>query len=208
MKEKYEGFVQRVGIYLMNSLACQVNDTQKEILGNMGIIEVSETKFRWPPFVKLFVDCIVNFSVRLKEMLTLIQLRITDFNCDEVLEVAWSTMWNVTDETPINCRRFLENGGMDCFIKCLEVRRITSLSGACRLCLILIFSVAAISRKTRTNAQHDGSAWERGRSYGITARSDAARGAILQFARLDARRDRGKILRQIILKFYEQRIKR
>lgn len=41
MDKDQEGFVQRIGIYLMNSLACQVNDAQKEILGNLGIIEVN-----------------------------------------------------------------------------------------------------------------------------------------------------------------------
>lgn len=45
MEKDHEGFIQRIGIFLMNSLACQVNDTQKEILGNLGIIEVSAV--RW-----------------------------------------------------------------------------------------------------------------------------------------------------------------
>ena len=40
--------------------------------------------------------------------------------CDEVLETAWSTMWNVTDETPINCERFLDGGGMHLFLRCKE----------------------------------------------------------------------------------------
>ena len=31
--------------------------------------------------------------------------------CDEVMETAWSTMWNITDETPVNCKRFLDRGG-------------------------------------------------------------------------------------------------
>ena len=38
--------------------------------------------------------------------------------CDEVMETAWSTMWNVTDETPVNCERFLNGGGMYLFLKC------------------------------------------------------------------------------------------
>ena len=29
-------------------------------------------------------------------------------------------MWNVTDETAENCSRFLERGGMDLFVRCLE----------------------------------------------------------------------------------------
>ena len=36
------------------------------------------------------------------------------------METAWSTMWNVTDETPVNCDRFLNGGGMYLFLKCKE----------------------------------------------------------------------------------------
>ena len=42
--------------------------------------------------------------------------------CDDVMETAWSTMWNVTDETPVNCRRFLDGGGMELFLRCKEVK--------------------------------------------------------------------------------------
>lgn len=55
-------------------------------------------------------------------MLWIIKNRILRHICDDVLEVAWSTMWNVTDETPANCLRFLEGDGMDHFIQCLIVR--------------------------------------------------------------------------------------
>lgn len=40
---------------------------------------------------------------------------------DDVMEVAWSTMWNVTDETAINCERFLDGHGMQYFLDCLKV---------------------------------------------------------------------------------------
>lgn len=36
-----EGFVQRIAIYLLNSLACQVDGKQKRFLGNHGAIVVS-----------------------------------------------------------------------------------------------------------------------------------------------------------------------
>lgn len=36
-----EGFVQRIAIYLLNSLACQVDGKQKRFLGNHGAIGVS-----------------------------------------------------------------------------------------------------------------------------------------------------------------------
>ncbi|XP_050360474.1 protein zer-1 homolog isoform X2 [Nymphalis io] len=88
-----EGFVQRIAIYLLNSLACQVDGKQKRFLGNHGAIG---------------------------KMLNLIADRLERHVCDDVLEVAWSTMWNVTDETPQNCQRFLENRGMEFFLACLK----------------------------------------------------------------------------------------
>lgn len=36
-----ESFVQRIGIYLLNSLACQVDGQQKVKLGELGAIDVS-----------------------------------------------------------------------------------------------------------------------------------------------------------------------
>lgn len=41
---------------------------------------------------------------------------------DEILEMAWSALWNITDETPQNCQRFLDGDGdgegLRLFIKC------------------------------------------------------------------------------------------
>lgn len=54
-------------------------------------------------------------------MLVLIADRLERRVCDDVLEVAWSTMWNVTDETPDNCKRFLDDNGLYFFLTCLEV---------------------------------------------------------------------------------------
>ncbi|XP_072930520.1 protein zer-1 homolog isoform X2 [Epargyreus clarus] len=88
-----EGFVQRIAIYLLNSLACQVDGRQKRFLGHHGAIT---------------------------KMINLIADRLERHVCDDVLEVAWSTMWNVTDETPQNCQRFLENRGMVYFLACLK----------------------------------------------------------------------------------------
>ncbi|XP_050432826.1 protein zer-1 homolog [Adelges cooleyi] len=87
-----EGFVQRIGIYLLNSVACQVNNKQKNELGDAGAI---------------------------KKMMAIIKDRLHRRVCDDVLEVAWSTMWNVTDEAPTNCKRFLDGNGMKYFLGCL-----------------------------------------------------------------------------------------
>lgn len=94
VKDTEQTFVQRIAIYLLNSLACQVDGSQKLFLGDLGAISV---------------------------MLTLINERLQRKVFDDVMEVAWSTMWNVTDETAINCERFLEGRGMEYFLGCLKV---------------------------------------------------------------------------------------
>ncbi|XP_031838773.1 protein zer-1 homolog isoform X2 [Nomia melanderi] len=91
-----EGYVQRIGIFLLNSLACQVTGREKRLLGNLGCI---------------------------KTMLELIEYRIKFNIFDDVLEVAWSTMWNMTDETPINCERFFYENGMKFFHECVKKYR-------------------------------------------------------------------------------------
>lgn len=92
-QEDQDEFVQRIGIYLLNSLACQVDGHQKLLVGDKGAIRI---------------------------MLQLIEGRLRTSTSDEVMETAWSTMWNVTDETPINCARFLDGGGMALFLECLR----------------------------------------------------------------------------------------
>lgn len=92
-QEEQDEFVQRIGIYLLNSLACQVDGLQKRLVGDKGAITI---------------------------MLQLIETRLFRGSSDEVMEAAWSTMWNVTDETPINCQRFLDGGGMALFLQCLQ----------------------------------------------------------------------------------------
>ncbi|XP_061389099.1 protein zer-1 homolog [Musca vetustissima] len=95
-KTEQEGFVQRIAIYLLNTLACQVDGRQKLFLGELGVVNT---------------------------MLSLIKDRLTRSVLDDVMEVAWSTMWNVTDETAINCKRFLDGRGMEYFLRCLNTFR-------------------------------------------------------------------------------------
>uniref|UniRef100_A0A1B0FKZ3 Protein zer-1 homolog n=2 Tax=Glossina TaxID=44049 RepID=A0A1B0FKZ3_GLOMM len=95
-KTEQEGFVQRIAIYLLNTLACQVDGKQKLFLGELGVVST---------------------------MLSLIKDRLTRSVFDDVMEVAWSTMWNVTDETAINCKRFLDGRGMEYFLRCLNTFR-------------------------------------------------------------------------------------
>ncbi|KAF7491989.1 Protein zer-1 -like protein [Sarcoptes scabiei] len=93
VEQEEDEFVQKLGIYLLNSLACQIDGVQKTIVGDLQAIEC---------------------------MLRLISKRFKRNICDEIMETAWSTMWNVTDENPINCSRFLLNRGMDYFVDCMD----------------------------------------------------------------------------------------
>ncbi|ESO12948.1 hypothetical protein HELRODRAFT_105637 [Helobdella robusta] len=85
--------VQRVGLSLINSMACQVDNEEKMMLGELGSFEI---------------------------ILELIEKKQEENVCDEVMEVSWSFMWNATDESPSNCQKFIENSGLVIFIKCLE----------------------------------------------------------------------------------------
>lgn len=112
-----EGFVQRIAIYLLNSLACQVDGRQKLFLGDLGAITVSTFDFCT---IMIVNSVYISF---IKTMLNLINDRYRRKVFDDVMEVAWSTMWNVTDETPLNCARFLDGSGMEYFLGCLVVSK-------------------------------------------------------------------------------------
>jgi len=87
-----ESYIQRSAILLLNSLVCQVDGEQKKVRG-LEIID---------------------------GMLWVVQHKLQMELCDDVMEVAWSVMWNVTDETPENSQRFLEKNGMELFLRCKE----------------------------------------------------------------------------------------
>lgn len=88
-----EVFMMRIGTYLLNSLACQVDKFHKVYLGDCGVMRC---------------------------MLQIITDRLDNDACDDIMAMAWSTMWNVTDETPKNCQMFLEDVGLNVFQKCLQ----------------------------------------------------------------------------------------
>ncbi|XP_078604160.1 protein zer-1 homolog isoform X1 [Branchiostoma floridae x Branchiostoma japonicum] len=88
-----EEFIQRIAVYLCNIIVCQLSGEQKELVGRIGVVET---------------------------MLKLIHERLNSKTCNEVMEIAWSTLWNITDETPQNCQMFIDGSGMDLFLSCLE----------------------------------------------------------------------------------------
>lgn len=87
-----ESYSQLTAISLLNALVCQVDGDQKRVRG----VEIVET------------------------MLRIIKEKLELSLCDEVMDTAWSVMWNVTDETPANSERFLDMNGMEVFLQCKE----------------------------------------------------------------------------------------
>uniref|UniRef100_A0A665WV29 Protein zer-1 homolog n=1 Tax=Echeneis naucrates TaxID=173247 RepID=A0A665WV29_ECHNA len=85
--------IQRIAVHLCNALVCQVDNYHKEAVGKMGFV---------------------------KTMLHLIQKKLQDRMCDQVMEFSWSALWNITDETPDNCQMFLNCHGMSLFLECLQ----------------------------------------------------------------------------------------
>ncbi|KAM9450397.1 protein zer-1 homolog [Clarias gariepinus] len=85
--------IQRIAVHLCNALVCQVDNDHKEAVGKMGFV---------------------------KTMLNLIQKKLHDKLCDQVMEFSWSALWNITDETPDNCQMFLNCSGMKLFLDCLK----------------------------------------------------------------------------------------
>ncbi|XP_068104613.1 protein zer-1 homolog [Hyperolius riggenbachi] len=85
--------IQRIAVHLCNALVCQVDNDHKEAVGKMGFVMT---------------------------MLKLIQKKLQDKTCDQVMEFSWSALWNITDETPDNCEMFLNYSGMKLFLDCLR----------------------------------------------------------------------------------------
>ncbi|XP_014669859.1 PREDICTED: protein zer-1 homolog [Priapulus caudatus] len=82
-----EDFIQRISIYLLNSLACQVDNRQRNLIGVKGGIEVDNRQCN-----------LIGVKGGIEIMLKLVEGRLHNNTCDDVMEIAWSTMWNVTGQ--------------------------------------------------------------------------------------------------------------
>ncbi|CAL2035121.1 hypothetical protein CAEBREN_26163 [Caenorhabditis brenneri] len=88
-----DNLTQRIVVFLLNSMACHVEGDQKIQVGSYGAIE-------------MILD-----QISRKQVANV---------CDDVMEVGWSFLWNITDETPVNCELFLNANGLELFQKCYE----------------------------------------------------------------------------------------
>jgi Zyg-11 family protein len=97
VNDRPETFVLRTAMHLLNILACSVHGSDKSQVGAIAI----------PVAMSL-----IRTKTQLKE-------------ADEILEVTWSFLWNITDETPDNCQIFLDDcDGMGCFMECIEFKKL------------------------------------------------------------------------------------
>jgi Zyg-11 family protein len=99
---------------VLNHIACSVDGQEKLYIGRVGVIEVRTNFF-----------LTANFNAYIYTFQTAIGIvrsfLIKKTSC-EIVEVAWTLLWNITDETPENCRRFLEdNNGLQAYYDCLEL---------------------------------------------------------------------------------------
>ena len=60
-------------------------------------------------------------SLSLQQLLHIVRQKATQGGVDATLKFTLSALWNLTDESPTTCRHFIENQGLDLFIKVLEV---------------------------------------------------------------------------------------
>lgn len=59
----------------------------------------------------------------LQQLLHIVSQKATQGMVDATLKFTLSALWNLTDESPTTCRHFIENQGLDLFIKVLEVHK-------------------------------------------------------------------------------------
>ena len=62
-------------------------------------------------------QAVVRLQV-VEKMLEIIREKVEQDHCDVVMETAWATLWNVTDESRLNCERFLAAGGIVLLQRC------------------------------------------------------------------------------------------
>lgn len=64
-----------------------------------------------------------------QQLLHIVRQKATQVMVDATLKFTLSALWNLTDESPTTCRHFIENQGLELFIKVLEVH--ANATGVC-----------------------------------------------------------------------------
>lgn len=57
-----------------------------------------------------------------QQLLQIVKQKTNQNLVDTTLKFTLSALWNLTDESPTTCRHFIENQGLELFMRVLEVR--------------------------------------------------------------------------------------
>lgn len=91
-----DDYLRRIAIMLFNAIVCQSQNAgiQKREIGLRGAIQT---------------------------IIQVIREKLEANQSDALMETCWSSLWNITDETPENCLDFLNQDGMSLFVDCLNL---------------------------------------------------------------------------------------
>jgi len=90
-----ESQIGRISIHICNWIACQPADRD--------------------------VKQAITSTTFIQSVVEVINMKLTLKKCDDVMISCWGVLWNISDETPQNCQKFVEIGGLKIMMKCFEV---------------------------------------------------------------------------------------
>jgi len=90
-----ESQIGRISIHICNWIACQPADRD--------------------------VKQAITSTTFIQSVVEVIKMKLTLKKCDDVMILCWGVLWNISDETPQNCQKFVEIGGLKIMMKCFEV---------------------------------------------------------------------------------------
>lgn len=80
-----------------------------------------------------------------QQLLQIVKQKTNQNLVDTTLKFTLSALWNLTDESPTTCRHFIENQGLELFMRVLEVRNTVLVVDYQHRFIINIVSVISIS---------------------------------------------------------------
>jgi hypothetical protein len=116
---------------VLNSVASQANNRQKNELGDAYAIEVIKN------VLIFYVKDFKIFYVQI--MISILNAIFRGRQHSNVVEITWSIMRNLTDNAPNNSEIFLNEDGLECFLECLQVNIFISLDTIIRTKNFVLF---------------------------------------------------------------------
>lgn len=87
-------------------------------LGCLGAI-IIQVLLIWVANVKAGIN---TFLFLFQELLEIVEQKTNLNEVDTTFMFTLSALWNLTDESPTTCRHFIDNQGLELFMRVLEVR--------------------------------------------------------------------------------------